>query len=636
MNAGTDLKEFVIIDEQNHNTMYYINDYYFAVSENFGEAWSVCVIDGNYYGKTGLYQDSNYRLVYSSSYIWSGADEEYGGVCRSEDLGQNWDVLIPFYDLWGIEYAYVSNYLELSNGDLTALVSWTDPEIWWTLNILISADDGATWERTGEGLPPNFQPKKIVEDIELSGRLYIIGNVNYGLYVSDDYGRSWSRCLNGLPENVSTCGDIEVNPYSGDIFITIDSYGIYKTSDHGLSWELIPMPPVGANGFISVFESSIFYRDFGCRLWRLDPPAASLVEMEIPLSPDTLTMFRPICYQNQDTLVTGIWKRPIGELTNFFQMAYSYDNGETWVLDSFLNFIPSSFLDVYTNQNIVRFIAFSGDTIYVSNDLGESWDIVPFDGSIRRIDQNAENIFVATISQVHKYNIENNEWISLEYNGPNIDEIMTILNDDIYLKTQESPSHLYLYSSGNWIVQGEIDMAINWLLTIFIEGDTLFFTNSSNPTSVMISDDLGVSWEEVEYEFPYPEQTFAFYDMEYDPYRERIWASTGAGLCYLEVEQLQVKDEKLKFHPVETFLFDAYPNPFNYETNLTFTLPISGDVSLTIYDIQGREVARLVDGWKSAGTYEAAFNASEISSGVYFARLTAGNFHQTQKLLLIK
>ena len=88
--------------------------------------------------------------------------------------------------------------------------------------------------------------------------------------------------------------------------------------------------------------------------------------------------------------------------------------------------------------------------------------------------------------------------------------------------------------------------------------------------------------------------------------------------------------------PTEFALEAAYPNPFNPETQLTFALPEASEVSLVIYDVQGRIVAILIDGFQPAGIYQRTFDASELSSGVYFARFTAGSFHQTQKLLLIK
>ena len=90
------------------------------------------------------------------------------------------------------------------------------------------------------------------------------------------------------------------------------------------------------------------------------------------------------------------------------------------------------------------------------------------------------------------------------------------------------------------------------------------------------------------------------------------------------------------FSSLELSLLPNYPNPFNRFTRLAFHLPKAGDVSLVIYDIQGREVARLVDGFYPAGMYQRAFDGAGLSSGVYFARLKADGFSQTRKLLLMK
>ena len=83
-------------------------------------------------------------------------------------------------------------------------------------------------------------------------------------------------------------------------------------------------------------------------------------------------------------------------------------------------------------------------------------------------------------------------------------------------------------------------------------------------------------------------------------------------------------------------LSQNYPNPFNPTTTIGYQLTAYSFVELGIYDIKGREVARLVNGFQSAGTHQAAFDGSDLSSGVYFARLQADGFSQTRKLLLIK
>ena len=79
-----------------------------------------------------------------------------------------------------------------------------------------------------------------------------------------------------------------------------------------------------------------------------------------------------------------------------------------------------------------------------------------------------------------------------------------------------------------------------------------------------------------------------------------------------------------------------YPNPFNPITHIRFALPESGNVALTVYDMAGRAVAVLVNGYKSAGRYDVTFDAGGLASGAYIYRLQAGTFTQTRKLLLLK
>jgi hypothetical protein len=70
--------------------------------------------------------------------------------------------------------------------------------------------------------------------------------------------------------------------------------------------------------------------------------------------------------------------------------------------------------------------------------------------------------------------------------------------------------------------------------------------------------------------------------------------------------------------------------------NITFELPFAGEVSLKIYDILGKEVCRLIEGWKNTGKYQVKFDAGNLPSGIYFTRLTAGELYQVSKLLLLK
>ncbi|MGB5287393.1 MAG: T9SS type A sorting domain-containing protein, partial [Ignavibacteriaceae bacterium] len=83
-------------------------------------------------------------------------------------------------------------------------------------------------------------------------------------------------------------------------------------------------------------------------------------------------------------------------------------------------------------------------------------------------------------------------------------------------------------------------------------------------------------------------------------------------------------------------LYQNYPNPFNPSTTLSFVIGQPSFVSLKIYDVLGNEIATLVDEYKPAGKYEITFDASGLSSSVYIYQLSAENYLETRKMLLLK
>ena len=88
--------------------------------------------------------------------------------------------------------------------------------------------------------------------------------------------------------------------------------------------------------------------------------------------------------------------------------------------------------------------------------------------------------------------------------------------------------------------------------------------------------------------------------------------------------------------PLSYGLSQNYPNPFNPTTTIQFELPEWTTVTLIIYNLLGQEVALLINEEKPAGVYKLRFDALNLSSGVYFYTLRAGNFVQTKKLIVLK
>jgi hypothetical protein len=88
--------------------------------------------------------------------------------------------------------------------------------------------------------------------------------------------------------------------------------------------------------------------------------------------------------------------------------------------------------------------------------------------------------------------------------------------------------------------------------------------------------------------------------------------------------------------PVKTELSDAYPNPFNPSTAINYSVANNSHVEIMIYDAAGRLVEELVNGHKDGGSYSITWNATSQASGMYFAKMVAGDVIQTQKLVLLK
>lgn len=118
--------------------------------------------------------------------------------------------------------------------------------------------------------------------------------------------------------------------------------------------------------------------------------------------------------------------------------------------------------------------------------------------------------------------------------------------------------------------------------------------------------------------------------------RLHVWVA-GEGMTLLYSTFLITDIKNYSIHKDFSYhLFQNYPNPFNPTTKISWQSPISGYQVLKVFDVLGNEVATLVDGIKDAGYHTIEFNASRLSSGVYFYKLQAGSFAETKKMMLIR
>jgi hypothetical protein len=111
--------------------------------------------------------------------------------------------------------------------------------------------------------------------------------------------------------------------------------------------------------------------------------------------------------------------------------------------------------------------------------------------------------------------------------------------------------------------------------------------------------------------------------------------AVGAGGTILVYSEL-TGVENTKNNPAAFSVAQNYPNPFNPSTRIRYSIPHSSSVSIKVYDLIGNEIQTLVNEEKPGGSYEITWNAYDLPSGVYFYQIRAGEFFQTNKMLLLK
>jgi hypothetical protein len=131
--------------------------------------------------------------------------------------------------------------------------------------------------------------------------------------------------------------------------------------------------------------------------------------------------------------------------------------------------------------------------------------------------------------------------------------------------------------------------------------------------------------------------------MDVEIYNSKLRVATfGRGAFEWELSSSEGKNlnNRKQIEALNPYLFTNYPNPFNPETKIKYNVTKAGYVKISVYDILGREVTVLVNGYQQQGTYEVTFNADAsgrtLASGVYFYKLVSKDYTEIRKMVLAK
>ena len=326
-----------------------------------------------------------------------------------------------------------------------------------------------------------------------------------------------------------------------------------------------------------------------------------------------------ICDQNKNVIVTGYF-----DDTTIFQdtTLYSYD-GST---DIFI-------VKYDTNGDLIWIVQAGGDyddagdaitvdesgNIYIAGDFQNAATF----GSITLTPLNsARNVFYGALNSSGTF-----QWVE-QSTGSNYAIPLSIHYNQIN----------GIAISGRY----EIDFAIGDSSFASNGSGNIFLAVFSHTGSFKTALSIGNSGDDSAYDVFLDNNNFAFLIGEFE---ESIYFGDSLLVSHLladifitkvNLNQLNDVEENFSIYPDNYSLSQNYPNPFNLSTTIRWQQLETGFVTLKIYDVLGKEIITQVNKELSAGKHETVFNASKLSSGIYFYQLKAGNYLETKKMLLLK
>lgn len=365
------------------------------------------------------------------------------------------------------------------------------------------------------------------------------------------------------------------------------------------------------------------------------------------------------------------------------------DGGESWTILE----LPELGDQLSVLSKEILFSYGSWSELYRSNDSGSNWTKV-FDIGHLRINDicfiNGSQGFLTIGSSIYKtvdaglnwnkievpdsitsgFNIihfldENTGWVSTS-DWPNQSFLWTYDRGITWSKKAVSPT-LPIYKpcyfvtpmlgyvkAGSNDIYKTSDGGISWVkLEIFFQYsgfiNEIFFVNenigyvgceygtSTNRTypDVFKTTDGGESWAKIYHDDRYSEWT-PIYSLHFINENTGFVASNAGLFKTTSGGITDIKEQYFINSEMNFKLFQNYPNPFNPSTTIYYTIPTQSFVIIKVYNSLGEVVAELVNEEKPAGNYDVSFNASGLSSGVYFYRINTANFVETKKMLLLR
>lgn len=504
-----------------------------------------------------------------------------------------------------------------------------------TSGVFKTTDAGATWNPANTGL---LNISILSLGISTSNPQVLYAGTNFGandgVYKSTDGGGNWTRMVTGIQEAQRGIQAIVVDPTNSDVAyiavfdgVTDSPVGLYKTTDGGNNWNpsvngigtiknflSLAIDPVNPNNVYAGTSFSVATSTGPSTIYKTTDAGANWFESNtgLPTDPTDINPVRTMSISGDDPniLIAGLFVNSADILGGLY---VTTDGGASWTrkwdgapqdVGTLLRssaIKPGSSLDFFVGLDNA---AVTNIGVWGTTDGGNTW--ASFNGgTLLNTFQIRALKFKGTIQPtlyagaavsgagVYEYTFEP---IPVEFTSftANVNENSVTLNWTTATETNNSGFSVERKGNeGNWQTMG------------FISG-----RGNSTVTNQYSFTDQNVA---------YGKYTYRLKQIDYN----------GSATFSSEVN--------VDVIPVNTFaLSQNYPNPFNPSTMIKYSIPSDQFVTLKIFDVLGREVATLVNEAQVRGEYTISFNASRLSSGIYYYSITAGSYRETRKMILTK
>ena len=551
-------------------------------SSDNGDTWALF---GNFTGGT------NAIAFNGDGDIFIGSGIGY----RSTDGGITWTPMIP-------------------NGGIGSLAINENGDIFAGNNsgIARSTDNGDNWTYVNQGVSIKEASTILFDN---NGDIYFPTWGN-GVLKSTDNGDTWIEMNNNLGYKYvhSVVKDSSGNFFAGD------NYALYKSVNNCENWYSVGLPVAGVSKILMTSDNNIYTAEWG-------------INRSTDFGQSWQTINNGLGYLSVKTLAENSKGYLFASTSSntYGGIFCSTNKGESWE-----QVLPSNTenISIATGPND-EIVAVGADGYYnfikISTDDGITWNDISYGtgGAYSAAINSAGDIFVTRNGGVDRKLANDTVWTNCIGAVSGSPPVIFIANNGyIYTDYTKSTDNGDTWTTNNFPT----------FISSYAENSLghLFIGTYNSGQGVYRSTDYAETWEQINTGLPIMDiRSVGVDDQDY------LYAGSWGMSMFKTITSTILSVDDIISEPTNFSLAQNYPNPFNPSTMISYQLPVGGDVTLKVYDILGNEIATLVNEYKPAGRYQIEFNSHSgkvrnLTSGVYFYQLKAGEFLQTKKMILLK